>query len=74
MNNRSPVVGGNQKSATSFGSIAQFDVVEAGTVLSAPQMTTTQRDALTPTNGWIIYNTTDNKVQVRENGSWSNIT
>jgi len=74
MNSRSPVVGGNQKSATSFGSIAQFDVVEAGTVLSAPQMTTTQRDALTPTNGWIIYNTTDNKVQVRENGSWSNIT
>jgi|TARA_Y100000361_G_scaffold94673_1_gene84638 hypothetical protein len=74
MNERSPVVGGNQKSATSFGSIAQFDVVEAGTVLSAPQMTTTQRDALTPTNGWIIYNTTDNKVQVRENGSWSNIT
>ena len=74
MNSRSPVVGGNQKSATSFGSIAQFDVVEAGTVLSAPQMTTTQRDALTPTNGWIIYNLTDNKVQVRENGSWSNIT
>ncbi len=74
MNERGPVVGGNQKSATSFGSIAQFDVVEAGTVLSAPQMTTTQRDALTPTNGWIIYNTTDNKVQVRENGSWSNIT
>ena len=74
MNSRSPVVGGNQTSATSFGSSAQFDVVEAGTVLRAPQMTTTQRDALTPTNGWIIYNTTDNKVQVRENGSWSNIT
>ena len=74
MNERSPVVGGNQKSATSFGSIAQFDVVEAGTVLSAPQMTTTQRDALTPTNGWIIYNTTESKVQGRENGSWSNIT
>ena len=74
MNRRSPVVAGNTKSATSFGTVGSFDVVEAGTVLSAPQLTTTQRDALSPSNGWIIYNTTDNKIQVRENGSWANIT
>lgn len=74
MNKRSPIVAGNQKTPTSFGSVAQFDVVEAGQVLSAPQMTTTERDALSPSNGWIIYNLSTNTVQVRENGSWSNVT
>ena len=73
MNARSPVVAGNQKSSTAFGTVAQYDVVQAGKILAAPQLTTTQRDALTPANGWIIYNLTTNKVQVRENGSWSDI-
>ena len=36
-------------------------------------MTTTQRDALTAANGMIIYNTTDNKFQGYENGSWVNL-
>lgn len=36
-------------------------------------MTTTQRDALTAANGMIIYNTTDNKFQGYENGSWANL-
>ena len=33
-------------------------------------LTTVQRDALTAANGMVIYNTTDNKIQARENGSW----
>jgi len=33
-------------------------------------MTTTQRNALTATNGMIIYNTTDNKFQGYANSSW----
>lgn len=36
-------------------------------------MTTTQRNALTAANGMIIYNSTDNKFQGYENGSWANL-
>jgi len=36
-----------------------------------PRMTTTQRDAIgSPANGLVIYNTTDDKLQVRAGGSW----
>lgn len=35
--------------------------------------TTTERNALTAENGDIIYNTTDNKFQGYENGSWVNL-
>jgi hypothetical protein len=36
-------------------------------------LTTTQRDALTAANGMVIYNTSDNKFQGYENGSWANL-
>lgn len=35
--------------------------------------TTTERNALTAANGHVIYNTTDNKLQVYANGSWVNL-
>jgi hypothetical protein len=35
-----------------------------------PRLTTTERNALTGLNGMLIYNTTDNKFQGYENGSW----
>jgi hypothetical protein len=36
-----------------------------------PRMTTTQRNAITtPADGLVIYNTTDNKLQVRASGVW----
>lgn len=41
----------------------------------APSMTTTERNALTnPQNGMIIHNTTTNKLNVRLNGAWEQIT
>ena len=71
---QSPNVAGQVKQATSFGSVAQFDVVEIGQVLQAPTLTTTERNALTASNGWIIYNTTDDQLQVYKGGAWVNIT
>jgi hypothetical protein len=47
------------------------------TLTSSPikmaSFTTTERNALTPANGDIIYNTTDNKFQGYENGAWVNL-
>lgn len=37
------------------------------------RLTTTERNALTATNGMLIYNTTDNKFQGYENGAWTNL-
>lgn len=38
--------------------------------INLPSMTSTARDALTPANGWMIYNTTTDKAQVRAAGAW----
>ena len=35
-----------------------------------PRMTTAQRDALTATNGMVIYNTSTDKLQVRAAAAW----
>jgi hypothetical protein len=35
-----------------------------------PRRTTTQRDALTAVNGMILYNTSNNRIEAYENGSW----
>ena len=71
---QSPTIAGQVKAATTFGTVAQFDVVTIGQVLAAPALTTTARDALTASNGWIVYNTTDDELQVYKGGSWVNIT
>ena len=44
-----------------------------GGPFKAASLTTAERDALTAENGDIIYNTTDNKFQGYENGSWANL-
>lgn len=44
-----------------------------GGAFRVPTLTTTERDALTPGNGDLIYNTSDNKFQGYENGAWVNL-
>lgn len=41
-------------------------------VLKLPLYTTTQRNALTPIGGALIYNTTDNEVQLYVGTEWRN--
>ena len=38
-----------------------------------PNLTSAQISGLTPQNGDLIYNTTDNRVQVYQNGAWINL-
>lgn len=43
--------------------------------LTVPEYTTTQRDALaSPQNGQMIYNSTTNRIEIRQNGAWVYIT
>lgn len=44
-----------------------------GQQVKLANLTTTQRNALTPANGMMIYNATDNKVQAYANGAWVNL-
>ena len=52
---------------------ALIEALEVGSYLIVPKLTTTQRDALSATNGLIIYNTTLNKFQGYESGAWANL-
>ena len=47
-----------------------LDVSSTTGAFIVPRMTTTQRDALTAVNGMIMYNTTTNQFNFRENGAW----
>ncbi|MFN9112182.1 MAG: beta strand repeat-containing protein [Bacteroidota bacterium] len=50
---------------------AALDVTSTTQGVLFPRMTTTQRNAIaTPADGLVIYNTTDNKLQVRAAGVW----
>jgi hypothetical protein len=52
------------------------NVITTGTTSAfrLPNLNQTQINALTPQNGDLVYNTTDNLPQVYQNGSWNNFT
>lgn len=47
--------------------------VTASTFVQFGAITTSQRSALSPANGMVIYNSTDNRFQGYQNGSWINL-
>ena len=75
------VVAGQQNQAVSFGERGLFNHVEAQSVkvdsttgyVQLPSLTTTQRNALSAANGMLIYNSSTNKFQGYENGSWADL-
>ena len=51
-------------------SFAALDVQSVNGALLIPRMTTTQKNALTPTNGMMVYDATLNKFSFYQNGAW----
>lgn len=47
--------------------------IGAAKALRLGQLTTTERNGLTPINGMLIYNTTLGKFEAYENGGWANL-
>lgn len=61
------------ESATNLDLQAGNAVRVIGAPLRLANLTTTERNALTAANGDLIYNTTDNRIQAYQNGSWINL-
>lgn len=61
------------ESASSINLSATDRVIINKSPLTMASFTTTQRNALTATDGDMIYNTTDNKFQGYANGAWVNL-
>lgn len=62
------IVGG-----TSPATSAVLELSSTTGALLTSRMTTTQRDALTAVNGMVVYNSTTDKLQKYEAGSWTDI-
>ncbi len=62
--------GGGQSIILDGGVITGASSIEATSFFKANPITTTARDALSASNGMIIYNSTTNKFQGRANGAW----
>ena len=59
---------GIRTSSIDSGAALEVDGTTGGILF--PRLTTTERDALTPVNGLVIYNSTTNKLQVYAGGAW----
>jgi hypothetical protein len=78
MNRSESLTAGTVNAAVFFGEAGNFGAMNVGTAelsdsFTVPRLTTTQRDALTAVAGMVIYNSSTNKFQGYENGSWANL-
>lgn len=60
-------------SGSAPGTSLALDVVSTDGAFAPPRMTQTQRDALTASNGMMIYNTSTNKFNLRQNAAWDSL-
>jgi len=60
-------------SGASPGTSLALDVVSTNGAFAPPRMTQTQRDALTPSNGMMLYSTSTNKFYLRQNAAWDSL-
>lgn len=59
--------------AAAFANDASLDLAQIDGALLLNRLTTAQRDALAPLNGMLLYNSTLNKFQGYENGTWTSL-
>lgn len=52
---------------------ASLDMTGTDNHFAAPSLTTAERDALSPSEGWLIFNETDSQYQQYANGAWGAI-
>ena len=66
------IVGGNTPAAVTGTSISGTSITVTGTLgtLTLNTVTTTQRNALSASNGMVVYNSTDSKIQAYSGGAW----
>ena len=65
-----PTVSASTQGDEALKILRQYGVV----IIPLNTITTAERDALTASNGMLIYNSTLDKVQAREAGSWVSLT
>ena len=72
-------VGGQLGSEAQYSPVVTAHHIQTETLQATERaqlkgITTAERDALTASNGMLIYNSTLNKFQGYENGAWTNLT
>ena len=66
-------VDGETRSTSFIGNSVRVNNVEVGETVLFPSLTTTERNALTASNGMVVYNETTDKLQVYAGGSWTDL-
>ena len=66
-------VDGETRSTSFIGNSVRVNNIEVGETVLFPSLTPTERNALSASNGMVVYNETTNKLQVYAGGSWTDL-